>query len=66
MLEIKTNESEAAARIIVVGVGGGGYNVGNRMTRDMILGVEFLAVNRDKQELKPCKKPTIMAVGEQL
>ena len=24
MLEIKTNESEAAARIIVVGVGGGG------------------------------------------
>ena len=27
MLEIKTNESEAAAKIIVVGVGGGGNNV---------------------------------------
>ena len=26
MLEIKTNESEAAAKIIVVGVGGGGNN----------------------------------------
>ena len=31
MLEIKTNESEAAARIIVVGVGGGGNNAVNRM-----------------------------------
>ena len=26
LLEIKTNESEAAAKIIVVGVGGGGNN----------------------------------------
>ena len=31
MLEIKTNESEAAARIIVVGVGGGGNNAVNRI-----------------------------------
>ena len=31
MLEIKTNESEAAAKIIVVGVGGGGNNAVNRM-----------------------------------
>ena len=30
MLEIKTNESEAAAKIIVVGVGGGGNNAMNR------------------------------------
>ena len=34
MLEIKTNESEAAARIIVVGVGGGGNNAVNRMIDD--------------------------------
>ena len=31
MLEIKTNESEAAAKIIVIGVGGGGNNAVNRM-----------------------------------
>ena len=31
MLEIKINESENAARIIVVGVGGAGNNAVNRM-----------------------------------
>ena len=45
MLEIKTNESEAAARIIVVGVGGGGNNAVNRMIDEQIAGVEFIAVN---------------------
>ena len=47
MLEIKTNESEAAARIIVVGVGGGGNNAVNRMIDEQIAGVEFIAVNTD-------------------
>ena len=32
MLEIKINESENAARIIVVGVGGAGNNAVNRMS----------------------------------
>ena len=36
MLEIKTNESEAAAKIIVVGVGGGGNNAVNRMIDEQI------------------------------
>ena len=31
LLEIKTNEMEAAAKIIVVGVGGGGNNAVDRM-----------------------------------
>ena len=39
MLEIKTNESEAAAKIIVVGVGGGGNNAVNRMIDEQIAGV---------------------------
>lgn len=43
MLEIKTNESEAAAKIIVVGVGGGGNNAVNRMIDEQIAGVEFIA-----------------------
>ena len=59
MLEIKTNESEAAARIIVVGVGGGGNNAVNRMIDEQIAGVEFIAVNTDKQALQLCKAPTL-------
>ena len=66
MLEIKTNESEAAARIIVVGVGGGGNNAVNRMIDEQIAGVEFIAVNTDKQALQSCKAPTLMQIGEEL
>ena len=66
MLEIKTNESEAAARITVVGVGGGGNNAVNRMIDEQIAGVEFIAVNTDKQALQLCKAPTLMQIGEKL
>lgn len=66
MLEIKTNESKAAARIIVVGVGGGGNNAVNRMIDEQIAGVEFIAVNTDKQALQLCKAPTLMQIGEKL
>ena len=58
MLEIKTNESEAAAKIIVVGVGGGGNNAVNRMIDEQIAGVEFIAINTDKQALQLAKAPT--------
>lgn len=66
MLEIKTNESEAAAKIIVVGVGGGGNNAVNRMIDEQIAGVEFIAINTDKQALQLCKAPTLMQVGEKI
>ena len=66
MLEIKTNESEAAARIIVVGVGGGGNNAVNRMIEEQIAGVEFIAINTDKQALQLCKAPTLMQIGDKL
>ena len=62
MLEIKTNESEAAAKIIVVGVGGGGNNAVNRMIDEQIAGVEFIAINTDKQALQLCKAPTLMQI----
>ena len=38
MLEIKTNDTDAAARIIVVGVGGAGNNAVNRMIDENITG----------------------------
>ena len=66
MLEIKTNDSEAAAKISVVGVGGGGNNAVNRMIDEQIAGVEFIAVNTDKQALQLCKAPTLMQIGEKL
>ena len=66
MLEIKTNESEAAAKIMVIGVGGGGNNAINRMIDEQIAGVEFIAINTDKQALQLCKAPTLMQIGEKL
>ena len=50
MLEIKTNDAESAAKIIVVGVGGAGNNAVNRMIDESIDGVDFIGVNTDKQE----------------
>ena len=60
MLEIKINESENAARIIVVGVGGAGNNAVNRMIDENIAGVEFIGINTDKQALQFCKASTAM------
>ncbi len=66
MLEIKLPESEAAAKIIVVGVGGAGNNAVNRMVEEGIAGVEFIGVNTDKQALQFSKAPTAMQIGEKL
>lgn len=66
MLEIKINEAENAARIIVIGVGGAGNNAVNRMIDENIAGVEFIGVNTDKQALQFCKAPTSMQIGEKL
>jgi len=65
-LEILANETEATARIIVVGVGGAGNNAVNRMVEEQIGGVEFVGVNTDKQALKLCKAPTAIQIGEKL
>ena len=66
LLEIKTNDTDAAARIIVVGVGGAGNNAVNRMIDENITGVEFIGVNTDKQALQLCKAPKLLQIGEKL
>ena len=66
MLEIKTNESESSAKIIVVGVGGAGNNAVNRMIDENISGVEFIGINTDSQALQLCKAPTALQIGEKL
>ena len=66
MLEVKTNDTQAAAKIIVVGVGGAGNNAVNRMVDEQIDGVEFIGVNTDKQALQLCKAPKLIQIGEKL
>ncbi len=66
MLEIKTNDAESAAKIIVVGVGGAGNNAVNRMIDESIDGVDFIGINTDKQALQLCKAPKLLQIGEKL
>ncbi len=66
MLEIKINDTENSARIVVIGVGGAGNNAVNRMIEENIAGVEFIGINTDKQALQFCKAPTAMQIGEKL
>lgn len=66
MLEIKTNEAESAAKIIVIGVGGAGNNAVNRMVDENITGVEFIGINTDKQALQLCRAPKLLQIGEKL
>ena len=67
MLEIMTSEAEnAAANLLVIGVGGAGNNAVNRMIDEGIKGVEFICINTDKQVLQRCKAPVCMQIGEKL
>ncbi len=65
-MEIMTNETEAAARIIVIGVGGAGNNAVNRMVDSGIKNVEFIAVNTDRQALLLSKAATKIQIGEKI
>lgn len=66
MLEIKSNETDSGAKILVIGVGGGGNNAVNRMIEEGILGVEFICINTDKQHLSKCKANNCIQIGEKL
>jgi cell division protein FtsZ len=66
VIDIMPNEIEAAAKIIVIGVGGAGNNAVNRMVDEKIEGVEFVGVNCDKQALELCKAPKILQIGEKV
>jgi cell division protein FtsZ len=57
---------EGAARIVVLGVGGGGSNAVNRMIQAGVRGVEFIAINTDTQALARCEAPTRLHIGEKL
>ncbi len=52
--------------IKVIGVGGGGGNAVNRMIRNEVQGVEFIACNTDAQVLKLSKADTRIQLGRKL
>jgi cell division protein FtsZ len=57
---------EFGVDIRVVGVGGAGNNAVNRMIASGLQGVEFVAINTDKQALKKSVAPTQLAIGEKI
>ena len=57
---------DGTATIKVIGVGGAGNNAVNRMIEADIRGVEFIAVNTDRQALQKSKAPTKIQIGEKI
>ena len=53
-------------QIKVVGVGGGGGNAVNRMSRSNLSGVEFIAINTDRQALYHSQATQKIQIGEKL
>ena len=60
------NGPDNVVNIKVVGVGGAGNNVVNRMVDSNTQGVEFIAINTDKQVLSGSKAATTIQIGEKL
>ncbi len=59
-------EVESFARIRVVGVGGSGGNTINHMVSTHVIGVDFLAVNTDAQDLHKSKAKRKIHIGRNL
>ena len=57
---------DGTATIKVIGVGGAGNNAVNRMIESGIKGVDFIAVNTDRQALQQSKAGTKIQIGEKI
>ena len=60
------NMLERVVKIKVIGVGGAGNNVINRMMESGVEGVDFIVVNTDKQDLNKSNCPNKIQIGEKL
>ena len=60
------NNFESGVVIRVIGVGGGGNDAVNRMISANIRGVEFVAINTDRQALRKSDAPIQMVIGEKM
>ena len=66
MPELQMEQHNSFASIKVVGCGGGGTNAVNRMVEAGLRGVEFIAVNTDRQALNLSKADLKIQIGEKL
>ncbi len=57
---------ERVVAIKVIGIGGAGNNVVNRMIDSGVQGVDFIAVNTDRQDLNKSRASEIIQIGEKL
>ncbi|MAR29989.1 MAG: cell division protein FtsZ [Candidatus Marinimicrobia bacterium] len=60
------NLADQKARIVVIGVGGGGGNALNRMIEDSMSSVEFIAINTDAQDLENNNSQIKLQIGKEL
>ena len=58
--------ADGMAQVKVIGVGGGGCNAVNRMYKERVPGVEYLAVNTDTQHLLRMDVPVKIRIGDKL
>ena len=66
MLFEPANLSDQKAKILVIGVGGGGGNAINRMIEDGMNSVEFIAINTDAQDLENNNSQIKLQIGKEL
>lgn len=59
-------DTEEFAKIKVIGVGGGGNNAVNRMIECGVRGIDFIAVNTDRQALNASRAEIKLQIGEKL
>ena len=60
------NNFESGVNIKVIGVGGGGNNAVNRMISSNVRGVDFIAINTDKQALVRSAATSKISIGEKI
>jgi cell division protein FtsZ len=60
------NETNDLAKIVVLGVGGGGNNAVNRMIEANSEGIEFIAINTDQMALNNSPAERKIAIGTEL
>ncbi len=58
--------AQGHAKIIVIGVGGGGGNAVNRMVDCSLAGVDFVSINTDAQALDSSRAPRKIQIGKTL
>ncbi|MDR2486580.1 MAG: cell division protein FtsZ [Clostridiales Family XIII bacterium] len=65
MLKFETND-KGSAKLVVIGIGGGGGNAVNRMIESQLEGVEYIAINTDAQDLAGNKADVKIRIGDKI